>query len=164
LHHAVIDGAAMSIRLPILFVAGLTALSAASADTPVGIPADGRHCALQAPPPEAGAYATPGGFLLAFPRNGGVGRGYTGCRTLWVVQGPGDTPLLMRLYFRGGRLTVAEAHDGRGGLEVRRCVLPSADRACSGLQDNPLAALDLPTWPRICTEQPELPACTQDPE
>ncbi|MCP2821111.1 hypothetical protein NK918_24465, partial [Salmonella enterica subsp. enterica serovar Typhimurium] len=74
----------MNIRLPILLVTGLTALSAAVAAAPGGIPAAGRHCALRAPPPEAGAYVTPGGFLLAFPRNSGVGRDYTGCRTLWV--------------------------------------------------------------------------------
>lgn len=155
----------MKSRLPILSVAGLTVLSGAMAGPPSGgIPADARHCALQTPPPDAGAYVTPGGFLLAFPRNSGVGRDYTGCRTLWVVQGPDDTPLLMRLYFRGGRLAVAKAQDGRGGREVRRCVLPSTDRACAGLQDNPLVALDLPTWPRICTEQPDEPACAQDRE
>lgn len=154
----------MNIRLPILLFAGLAASSGVLAGPPAGIPADGRHCALQAPPPDAGAYVTPGGFLLAFPRNRGVGRDYTGCRTLWVVQGPDDTPLLMRLYFRGGRLAVAEAQDGRGGREVRRCVQPSTDRACAGLQDNPLVALDLPTLPRICTEQPDEPACAQDPE
>lgn len=154
----------MNIRLPILFFAGLAASSGVLAGPPAGIPADGRHCALEAPPQEAGAYVTPGGFLLAFPRNSAVGRDYTGCRTLWVVQGPDDTPLLMRLYFRGGRLAVAEAQDGRGGGEVRRCVLPSTDRACAGLQDNPLVALDLPTWPRVCTEQPDEPACAQDPE
>jgi hypothetical protein len=153
----------MNIRLPILLLTGLTALPVTMAAA-AGIPADGRHCALQAPPPDAGAYATPGGFLLAFPRNSGVGRDYTGCRTLWVVQGPDDTPLLMRLYFRGGRLAVAEARDGRGGSEVRRCVLPSTDRACAGLEDNPLVALDLPTWPRVCIEQPDEPACAQDPE
>ena len=47
----------MNIRLPILLVTGLTALSAAVAAAPGGIPVDGRHCALQAPPPEAGGGA-----------------------------------------------------------------------------------------------------------
>lgn len=154
----------MTMRFPLRLAAGLLGVPGAMAGPPAGIPADARYCALQVPPPEAGAWVTPGGFLLAFPRNGDVARDYTGCRTLWVVRGTGETPLLMRLYFHGGRLAIVQAHDGRGGPEIRLCGLPSSDPACAGLADNPLLALDLPTWPRACVEQPDLAACAGDPE
>ena len=64
-------------------------------------------------PADAGTYVTPGGFLLVWPRNAGFARDYSGCRTLWVMQSADDTPLLMRLYFRSGRLEAVQGFDGR---------------------------------------------------
>lgn len=150
----------MKACLSLLLCAGVPWLPAAAA----GMPADGRHCALTQPPADAGAYATPGGFLLVWPRNAGFGRDYSGCRTLWVMQSADDTPLLMRLYFRGGRLEAAQGFDGRGGQSARTCVRPFDAPGCGGIADNPLTAPDLPTWPRICTEQPDHAVCRRDPE
>ncbi|EGK71532.1 hypothetical protein METUNv1_02221 [Methyloversatilis universalis FAM5] len=149
----------MKIRL-LLSCACLSWLSVAAA----GIPADGRHCGLTRPPADAGAYVTPGGFLLVWPRNAGFARDYSGCRTLWVMQSADDTPLLMRLYFPGGRLEAVQGFDGRGGQSARTCVRPFDAPGCGGIEGNPLTAPDLPTWPRLCTEQPEHPACRRDPE
>ncbi|WP_018413299.1 hypothetical protein [Methyloversatilis thermotolerans] len=126
--------------------------------------ASGAGCALQVPPADAGAYVTPGGFLLVHPRSAAMGRGYTGCRTIWVVQSDDDMPLLMRVHFRAGRPVAVDGYDGRGGQTVRRCDLPSSQPACAGLDDHPLLAPDLPTWPRVCVDRPELPACRAAPQ
>lgn len=130
------------------------------------IPAGAEHCALRAPPADAGAYVTPGGFLLVHPRSRALPGDYTGCKSLWVVQGPDRTPLLMRLYFSNGILALAEAYDGRGTSPAPRvtCAVPDHRPECQGLGDNPLMELHTPTWPRACMERPELPACTKDPE
>jgi hypothetical protein len=129
------------------------------------IPAGSPNCGLQSAPAEAGAYGTPGGFLLAYPRNRALPRDYTGCKTLWVVQSPTDMPLLMRLYFRNGVLALAQGYDGRGGTSPRGiCSNPDPRPECEGIDDNPLMALHTPTWPRVCMEQPDQAVCAKDPE
>lgn len=158
----------MSRARPPRRVAGiLTALALASPclGAEPAIPPGAPHCALKAPPAAAGAYGTPGGFLLVHPRNDALPADFTGCKSLWVVRGAGDVPLLMRLYFRGGALAVAEGYDGRGGRQpVGVCGVSEPRAECAGMGDNPLTALHLPTWPRACMEQPELAACARDPE
>jgi hypothetical protein len=74
---------------------------------------DAPNCAVEQPPPDAGAYATPGGFLLVHPRNAGLTDGYTGCKVLWVVDAPDRFHRLMVLYFERGKLRVAQGYDGR---------------------------------------------------
>jgi len=122
-------------------------------------------CALAAPPAEAGAYVTPGGFLLIHPRNAALADDYSGCKQVWIMRAPGDTPLLMRLRFERGRRVMAEAFDGRGGTAARaRCAASDASPACAGLADNPMAQLHVPTWPRVCAEDADRPECAQAPE
>lgn len=128
-------------------------------------PDDAPNCSVPTPPESAGAYVTPGGFLLVHPRNAQFGRAYTGCRTIWVVQDPQRTPLLMRQYFENGELRTVEAWNGRGGASpVARCAARDDEPRCAGLADNPLMSHDLPTWPRFCIEQAERPECSADPE
>jgi hypothetical protein len=76
------------------------------------IPLDAAHCALTAAPPDAGIAATPGGFVMVFPRNAALSDEYTGCKVMWIV----DTDQLRRfatLYFIGGKLKTAVAHEIR---------------------------------------------------
>lgn len=128
-------------------------------------PAGARDCALITPPAESGVFVTPGGILLIYPRNASVPEDFTGCRTIWVVRGTGDWPLLTRLYFQAGRLSRVQRFDGRGGTQAQiSCSLPTEEKGCGGLEDNPLTALRVPTWPRICLNQPGLPVCGRDPE
>lgn len=153
----------MTIFRRVAGIAG-SALWAAAAAAQASIPADGHACRLSEPPIDSGAYATPGGFLLVYPRNAGITPDYTGCKTIWVARGPRETPLVMRLYFSRGRLGVAEAHDvGTTGAPLAVCAATSKVPKCAGLHDNPLAALKLPTWPRACMEQPELAVCRGEP-
>lgn len=154
----------MRTRLSRLSLAAACALATAHAGAQQVMPADGEQCAIDRPPAGAGSYVTPGGFVLVWPRNAGVTPGYTGCRTLWVMQSEQDTPLLMRLYFRAGKLEIVHSYDGRGGREVRSCTRPFTAPGCGGIEGHPFAALDLPTWPLVCTVQPDLPACARDPE
>jgi hypothetical protein len=82
-----------------------------------------------------------------------------------VVQAADRMPLLMRLYFSNGELALAEGYDGRGGTAPRAtCAVPDHRPECQSLGENPLLALDTPTWPRACMDQPNLPACAGDPE
>ncbi len=132
---------------------------------PGSIPSAAPGCGVDAPPPDAGAYVTPGGFLLVYPRNAALPDNYSGCKTLWVVQGPGSLPRLMRLYFREGRLTAAEAYDGRGGgAPSATCSAPFDAPGCEGVADSPLTALRLATWPRLCIDNADAPACSAEPE
>ena len=136
----------------------LFAMPAALAQIP-----DAPNCRIDRPPPDAGLYATPGGFLLVHPRNAGLSDGYTGCKTLWVVDTPDRFIRLMILYFENGRLRVARAYD-REGTVRGTCTVPSQARECEGLESNPLAALRLPTWPRSCMDRPTDPQCAKDPD
>ena len=80
---------------------------------------DAPNCKIEQPPPDAGAYATPGGFLLVHPRNVHLTDDYTGCKVLWIVDAPDRFHRLMTLYFERGKLRIALGYDGRGANELR---------------------------------------------
>ena len=129
------------------------------------IPPAAPACSVDAPPPDAGAYVTPGGFLLVYPRNAALTSDYTGCKTLWVMKGPESLPRLMRLYFRVGRLAAAEVFDGRGGrMPTTTCFAPFDAPGCQGIAASPLAALRLVSWPRLCVDNADAPVCSEEPE
>jgi hypothetical protein len=134
-------------------------------DARAAIPTSAPGCALKQPPDSAGAYVTPGGFVLIHPRNAELSDAYTGCKHAWVV----DTDRinrLMTLYFKKGHLRGVVAYDGRGETSEPRatCVLPRDAASCEGVDDNPLTALRVPTYPRRCMEKPDDPACAGEPE
>jgi hypothetical protein len=90
------------------------------------IPA-GPNCTIDQPPADAGAYVTPGGFLLVYPRNASLPDDYTGCKMAWVVDAPDRFHRLMILYFERGKLRVAQGYDGRSENQLRAtCKLPDA--------------------------------------
>ena len=140
------------------------------------VPRDAAHCALGAPPADAGLAATPGGFVIVYPRNAALGAKYTGCKSMWVDANPGDWQRLATLYFEDGQLRRVVAHDARAGGAIRgACGFPLgnsltpgapsgvADPACAGVRDEPFYGLHLPTWPRACATQPDRAACRTDP-
>jgi hypothetical protein len=130
------------------------------------IPSTAPNCSIKEPPQSAGAYATPGGFLLVHPRNAELRDDYTGCKSLWVVDAPDRFNRLMTLYFEGGKLRVVVAYDGRGESDAPRatCTLPAGGPACEGVEGNELAALRLATWPRSCMSDPDAAVCAKDPD
>ena len=126
---------------------------------------DAPNCNVNEPPPDAGAYVTPGGFLLVHPRNAALPDSYTGCKTLWVVDAPDRFHRLMILYFERGKLRAARGYDGRGENQVRAtCTLPGTAPECAGVESHPLSALKLATLPRNCMKQPDAPACRREPD
>lgn len=140
------------------------------------IPAKAAHCALTLPPPQAGLAATPGGFVMVFPRNDALTDGFTGCKLLWVVDGE-KTHRFATLYFKGGKLAVAVAHDVRdsAGTMAGACAFPErksllaqsgqrmGDAGCAGFTGDSLYALRLPTWPRSCLTAPQAAVCVAEP-
>jgi len=147
--------------LVVLLAGGASVSARADPDGDAGAP----NCALMRPPADAGVYVTPGGFLLVHPRNAALSETYTGCKQVWVMRPPGDAALLMRVYFEQGRRTSAQAFDGHGGqTPVADCKLGDRSASCAGLDDNPLAALYLATWPRRCADDADKPECARDPE
>jgi hypothetical protein len=138
----------------------LSAVSPALAQIPAA-----PNCAVDQPPPDAGAFATPGGFLLVHPRNAQLSDSYTGCKALWVVDAPDRFHLLMVLYFERGKLRAAQGYDGRGENQLRAtCTLPGTAPGCDGIESHPLSALKLPTWTRICMTRPDAPQCKKEPD
>lgn len=126
---------------------------------------DGPNCATDQPPSHAGAYVTPGGFLLVHPRNANLSDSYTGCKVIWVVDAPDRFHRLMILYFERGKLRVAQGYDGRGENQLRAtCTVPSTAPGCDGVESHPLSALRLPTWPRSCMTRPDAPQCKREPD
>ena len=73
------------------------------------IPMQATHCAINTPPPAAGLAATPGGFVMVFPRNDALPKDYTGCKLMWIVNGE-QRPRFATLYFDNGKLAVAAAY------------------------------------------------------
>jgi hypothetical protein len=131
----------------------------------IDIPRGSPNCALVEPPEAAGAYATPGGFLLVYPRNAQLPNDYTGCKSIWLVDTFERTPLLMTGYFEQGRLRIARVFEGRGESKPRvTCVLSTGGETCKDVESNPLANLYLPTWPKACMTQPDLPVCIKEPD
>ncbi len=140
------------------------------------IPAKAAHCALTLPPPQAGLAATPGGFVMVFPRNDALTDGFTGCKLLWIVDGD-QTRRFATLYFKGGKLAVAVAHDVRdsAGTLTGACAFPEgksllaqtgqrmADAGCAGFTGDGFYALRVPTWPRSCLTAPQAAVCVAEP-
>jgi hypothetical protein len=139
------------------------------------VPPDAPNCRIAGPPEEAGIAATPGGFLIVFPRNDAIAARYTGCKTLWIAD-TDRQPRLATLYFEGGQLARAVAYDTRSaggapegacGFPEARSLLPNAgrrfgDNACKGFVGEALYALRVATWPRRCLTKPDEPVCTAE--
>jgi len=145
-------------RLVIALLPSLCTLHVALAQIPAA-----PNCAVDQPPPDAGIFATPGGFLLVHPRNAQLSDSYTGCKVLWVADAPGRFIRLTTLYFEGGRLRIAHSYN-KDGSTRGTCTLPGPSRECEGVESNPLAALRLPTWPRVCITPTDAPQCKREPE
>jgi hypothetical protein len=134
------------------------------------------NCKLTAPPAAAGLAATPGGFVMVYPRNDALPDTYTGCKLLWVVDGERYLRLAT-LYFKSGKLKTAAAHDVRDAAAEldAACAFPEGksllaetgikmkDQGCAGFEREEFYALHLPTWPRRCLSQPDAAVCQQDP-
>ena len=128
---------------------------------------DVASCRRMQPPADAGVAVTPGGFVLVHPRNADLPADYTGCRTLWVMQSEQHWPLLMRVHFRQGRAVAVDAYDGRGEAAAaapRHCSIPSDQRGCTGVEQHPFVARQLPTWPRVCAQDAQQAVCQGDPQ
>lgn len=136
----------------------LCALSAALAQIPAA-----QNCSMSQPPADSGAAAFPGGFLLVHPRNAALSDRYTGCKNIWVVDAPDRFIRIMTLYFENGRLRVAHSYN-KDGSSRGTCGLPGQSPGCEEVESNPLAALRMPTWPRICIAPTNDPRCARDPE
>lgn len=156
------------IAVALALVLASAAAQAARAAAP-----ESSACALQAPPEDAGAVATPGGFLLVYPRNAHLPDDYTGCKTLWVMDVDPQPWRWATLWFVDGRLqrVASWRRDSRGEPDLT-CTMPgvapapgmAAAPVCEGLEDHPWAALRLPSWPRACIGDAPPPACEGEPE
>lgn len=163
-------------RLGALLALALPVVSHAQARPVALVPVDALNCRLTTPPEAAGIAATPGGFVIVFPRNDALDARYTGCKLLWLAD-TDRTPRVATLYFVQGQLSRAIAHDVRddAGTAVGACGFPggrallgaragqAADPACQGILDEPMYALRLATWPRSCLMRPDEAVCTAEP-
>lgn len=141
------------------------------------VPKGAKHCALTQPPPDAGLIATPGGFLMVYPRNAALQSEYTGCKLLWIVETEERYLKLATLYFKAGKLALAASHDFRNAPEQLEaaCAFPQAksllpnsgrqvtDEECAQFEAEGLYALRTPSWPRQCALEPENQICQEDP-
>lgn len=140
------------------------------------IPATAPNCAIETPPATVGLVATPGGFVMVYPRNDALQKPYTGCKTLWVVTGE-RPPRFATLYFKDGNLVVVAAHnirDASGRLDGA-CAFPEGkslmsnagrevkDSGCTGFAKEGFYQLYVPTWPRLCMTDPKAEVCQQEP-
>lgn len=139
------------------------------------LPANALHCALAEPPDQAGIAATPGGFVMIYPRNDAIADAFTGCKHLWIVDGAAFKRFAT-LYFRAGTLAVAVAHDVRTpGALTGACEYPAGksllhrsekgndDSACAGATDDAFYGLRVPTWPRSCLTDAGAAVCQSEP-
>lgn len=163
------------LRIAFFLLAALPVLALAQSISEV-IPATEPNCAVQAPPATAGIAVTPGGFVMVYPRNDALPKQYTGCKAMWVVDGE-RFRRFATLYFKGGNLVTAAAHntrdasgklDGACAFPEGKSLLPNADRqnknaSCGGIAGEPFYQLHLPTWPRSCMTEPTAAICQQDP-
>jgi len=163
------------IRNAVALLVLLPAMSLAQSVKEV-IPATEPNCAFENPPAAAGLAATPGGFVMVYPRNDALPPQYTGCKSMWIVNGERYSKMAT-LYFKEGTLVTAAAHnvrDASGKLDAActfpdgKSLLPNAgrqisDAGCKGFAGEPFYKLHLPTWPRICLTDPKAAICQQDP-
>ena len=140
------------------------------------IPMQATHCAINTPPPAAGLAATPGGFVMVFPRDDALPKDYTGCKLMWIVNGE-QRPRFATLYFDNGKLAVAAAHnvrDAAGRLDAAcaypqgKSLLPDAgrqikDSGCAAISKEGFYQLYVPTWPATCLSDPKAAACQREP-
>lgn len=129
-----------------------------------GFPAD-VSCRLMDAPADAGAVATPGGFMLVHPRNDRIGDDYSGCKTLWIYDDPDVPRRWATLLFERGRLIRAVVwHREAPDRADRVCDRSGPDsKPCSGVEGNELVALRLASWPRVCMSDPGRKECEGDP-
>lgn len=128
-------------------------------------------CARGAAPDGAGMVATPGGFMLVYPRNADLPDDYTGCKTLWVMDVDPAPWRWATLWFRDGRLQRVVSMS-KGTPAPRVCDMPGATLptgyapapACEGLDDHPWVSLRLPSWPRACAGDAPPAVCEKEPE
>ncbi len=159
----------------VLVLDAFVANTARAQSLPEILPAKATHCAVTDPPAQAGLAATPGGFVMVFPRNSALTDTFTGCKILWLVDGS-TTRRFATLYFKSGTLAIAASHDPRGepGTLVAACAYPEGKSllttrgqtrapSCAGVTDEPFYALRLPTWPRLCLTDPKAAVCKADP-
>lgn len=165
----------MKIRLAIAMFMFLPGVSLAQFAHDV-IPASAPNCAIEKPPAAAGLAATPGGFVMVYPRNDALRKQYTGCKSMWIINGERHQRLAT-LYFKDGELTIAAAHDVRdssGQLDAAcafpegKSLLPNAgrqikDAGCAGFRNEAFYRLYLPTWPSACLTDSKATVCQQDP-
>ncbi len=139
------------------------------------LPVNATHCAVTDPPAQAGLAATPGGFVMVFPRTAALTDTFTGCKIMWIVDGS-TMRRFATLYFKSGKLAIAASHDPRGepGAVVAACAYPEGKSlltkrgqtgapSCAGVTDEPFYALRLPTWPRLCLTDPKAAVCKAEP-
>ena len=140
------------------------------------IPAAAPNCAIEKPPAAAGLAATPGGFVMVYPRNDALRKQYTGCKIMWIVNGE-RYQRFATLYFKDGELTIAAAHnvrdasgrlDGACAFPEGKSLLPNAgqqikDTGCAGSRNEAFYRLYLPTWPSTCLTDTKAAVCQQDP-
>lgn len=141
------------------------------------MPRDAANCDIRLPPADAGLIASPGGFVVIYPRNAALTPGYTGCKRLWIA-GPGERfSTFATLYFKGGQLAVAASHDFRNDPEKLEgvCALPAGksllpdsgrrytDKACAGIASEGLYSLMTPSWPRLCAKESTNKVCQEEP-
>ena len=165
----------MQIRNTIALLTLLPAMALAQSAKDF-IPAAEPNCAIETPPALAGLAATPGGFVLVYPRNDVLPQPYTGCKSMWIVNGERHFRLAT-LYFREDVLVTAAAHnvrDAAGRLDAAcqfpdgTSLLPNAGRqiknsGCTGIANEPFYRLRLPTRPRTCLTDQKADICQQDP-
>ena len=166
-------------RIAFFLLAGLPLLAQAQSQSQSlsdVIPSTEPTCAVEIPPAAAGIAATPGGFVMVYPRNDALPKQYTGCKTMWVVDGE-RVRRMATLYFKGGNLLTAAAHntrdasgklDGVCSFADGKSLLPNTGRqsknaGCGGIAGEPFYHLHLPTWPRSCMSDPNAAICQQDP-
>lgn len=169
----------MAIREFLLFSSMLVLLSSSSLAQPPPdlVPRQAPHCAVAIPPDSAGLAATPGGWVMVFPRNLALRKDYSGCKVLWIVDGERYLRFAT-LVFERGVLRTAVAYDIRSaaGEPEAACRFPEgkslmpntgrkmADTGCAGLGTESFYGLYLPTWPRMCMHSPDSAECSRAPD
>jgi len=165
-----------ALRIGTLSLCGCVAASAFAQSLSDVLPVKAMNCALKDPPEQAGIAATPGGFVLVYPRDAALTDTFTGCKLMWIVDGT-KSLRYATLYFDGGKLAVAAAHDMRGdpnklsaacALPAGKSLLPKSgqkanDAGCAGFAEDPFYALRLPTWPRTCLTDSSGAVCREEP-
>jgi hypothetical protein len=161
------------ISLAVVLLVSNAAVAQVAGDV---IPGGAPNCTVENPPAESGLAATPGGFVMVFPRNDALTRQYTGCKLMWLVNGE-RRQKFATLYFKAGKLAVAAAHNVRdaAGLLDAACAFPAGksllpntgrqikDSGCANMPKEAFYQLYLPTWPTSCLNDAEAAVCQQEP-